>query len=106
MRRKRNGLVAFAFSHAKDAVAVLVLVGIVSGGLNHFATAADVQQKFGKLETKIELAVMEARKARIEDELFRLRTGTKDKGTSAQIERFESELRNVNAKMRDLERSK
>ena len=104
MKRRRPGLVAFAFSHAKDAVAVLLLVGMGIAGLNHFATAADVQQKFGKLETKIDLAVMEARKARIEDELFRLRTGSKDKGSQAQIERFESELRNVNARIRDPER--
>ena len=104
MRRKRNGFIAFAFAHAKDAVAVLMLIGIGIAGLNHFATAADVQQKFDTLTTKIDVAVMEGRKARIEDELFRLRTGAKDKGTQAQIERFESELRNVNAKIRDLER--
>ena len=104
MRRKRNGFIAFAFAHAKDAVAVLVLAGMMVAGLNHFATAADVEKKFSTLSTKIDLAVMEARKARIEDELFRLRTGAKDKGTQAQIERFESELRNVNAKIRDLER--
>ena len=101
---ERNGYVTFAFAHAKDAVAVLVLVGMGIAGINHFATAADVEKKFNALSTKIELAVMEARKARIEDELFRLRTGPADKGTLAQIERFESELRNVNAKVRDLER--
>lgn len=104
MRRKRVGFLCFALAHAKDAVAVVIFTGMAIAGLNHFATAADVQQKFDTLTTKIDVAVMEGRKARIEDELFRLRTGREDKGTKAQIERFESELRNVNAKIRDLER--
>ena len=91
-------------THAKDIIAVFVLAGMVSVGMSHFATAADVSKKFAAIKIELKIAVFEARKARIEDELFRLRSDTKKQGTDPQIQRYEAELRDVSARLRDLEK--
>ena len=99
-------LIEWFLHHAKDLVAVGVLAAMATAGLTHFATAADVDKKFASLRVELKSVALEARKARLEDELFRLRTDTKQKGTQPQIQRYEAELRDVSARLRDLERSK
>ena len=111
MRKKRERstdkprtLVGWFLVHAKDMIAVLILVGMASAGMNHFATASDVKQTFNSLRVEVKIVALEGRKTRIEDELFRLRSDPKKQGSQAQIQRFEAELRDVTQRLRDLER--
>jgi len=101
---KPRTLVGWFLVHAKDIAGVVLLMGMASAGMNHFATAADVTQKFNAVRVEIKIVALEARKTRVEDELFRLRSDPKKQGTQAQIQRFEAELRDVTARLRDLER--
>lgn len=104
---KRNRFNGFLLTHAKDLAAVFVLIGMAYAGMTHFATAADVEKKYNSLRIEIKVSTLEGRKARIEDELFRLRSdGGKSAGTSAQIQRYESELRDVSQRLRDLEKDR
>jgi len=108
-RRRRDeigrdkGILIFVWRHAKEIAAVVLLVGMVVSGSTYFATAADVDNKFNSLKTDIKKSALEGRKLSIEDALFRLRSGPREKGTMAQIERFEAELRDVRARRRQLE---
>ena len=108
-RRRRDdsgserGVIIFLWRHAKDVAGVVVLLGMMIAGLSHFATAADVEQKFTAIKIELKTVALEARRQRIEDELFRLRSDTKQKGTMPQIERYESELRDVSARLRQLD---
>lgn len=108
-RRRRDeigrdkGILIFVWRHAKEIAAVVLLVGMVVSGSTYFATAADVDNKFNSLKTDIKKSALEGRKLSIEDALFRLRSGPREKGTMAQIERFEAELRDVSARLRQLE---
>lgn len=85
-----------------------LLIGALSGmlytGFTHFASAADVESKYKALDRKIDVARLMARKEKIEDDLFKLRSDPPRRGTQAQIQRYETELRDVNARLRDLER--
>jgi len=108
--RRRNddegrpkGALIFLWRHAKDITAFLVLCMLGFSGFSYFASAADVEKKFTAVKVEIKTVALEARRQRIEDELFRLRIGGRDKGTLAQIQRFESELRDVSARLRQLE---
>jgi len=89
--------------YAQTLIAVVIASGMVYGGVTHFATAADVEKKFKSVQTDIKVTANEARRDRLNDELFRLRSGPNFKGRDAQIQRFESELRDVNARLRALE---
>ena len=100
---KING---FLITHAKDVVAVCVLIGMGYAGMTHFATAADVNRKFESLKTELKVVSLEARKARIEDELFRLRGDAQQKNSQPQIQRYEAELRDVSQRLRDLEKER
>ena len=108
-RRRRDeigrdkGILIFVWRHAKEIAAVVLLVGMVVSGSTYFATAADVDNKFNSLKVDIKKSALEGRKLNIEDALFRLRSGPREKGTIAQIERFEAELRDVSARLRQLE---
>ena len=108
-RRRRDdsgserGVVIFLWRHAKDIAGVLVLGGMMIAGLSHFATAADVEKKFASVKVETKTVALEARRQRIEDELFRLRSGTREKGTAAQIERYEADLLDVSARLRQLD---
>ena len=104
--KKRAPLLAWMLGHAKELVALGALVAMASAGMTHFATAADVDKKFMAIKVELKTVSLEARKARIEDELFRLRSDTKQKGTMPQILRYEAELRDVSARLRDLEKQK
>ena len=107
VRNGRHILNGWFLNHAKDFVAVLALTAMIAGGMNHFATAADVEKKFKSLQVELKVAGLEARRTRVEDELFRLRSeGKTDPGTRAQIARFESELRDVTQRLRDLEKDR
>lgn len=101
-RRFDSGIFSWAWLHAKDIGAVLILVGTISVGTTHFATAADVNAKYTLLKTEIKATGLEARKSRIEDELYRLRNEPPSRGNDAQIKRFEAELLDISAKLRDL----
>jgi len=103
---KPHTTMGWLLHHAKDLMAVCALAVMVTAGMNHFATAADVEKKFQEVRVEIKTVALEVRKARIEDELFRLRSDPKQQGTHAQIERYEAELRDVSARLRNLERSK
>ena len=103
---KEKGLFIFLWRHAKDIAAIVLLAGMVISGSTYFATAADVEQKFSSLKVDIKKSALEGRKLNIEDALFRLRSGPKQQGTTAQIERFEAELRDVSARLRQLEERK
>lgn len=108
-RRRRDeigrdkGILIFVWRHAKEIAAVVLLAGMVVSGSTYFATAADVDNKFNSLKTDIKKSALEGRKLNIEDALFRLRSGPKQQGTVAQIERFEAELRDVSARLRQLD---
>lgn len=105
--KKRNGLSGFLLSHAKDLVAIFVLAGMIAGGMSHFATAADVEKKFTSIKVELKVVSLESRKSRIEDELFRLRSEAKvSPGISAQIARYEAELRDLSQRLRDLEKER
>ena len=104
--KKRVSFVGWVIVHAKELVAVGALIAMASAGMTHFATAADVDKKFISIKMELKTVSLEARKARIEDELFRLRSDTKQKGTMPQILRYEAELRDVSARLRDLEKQK
>jgi len=98
-----------------------VLVGTVAVGLSHFATAKDVsekfveqdkkmiaasqdvEKKFASVQSAITKSSLETRQQRIQDELFRLRSDTQQKGTMPQIQRFEAELLDVSARLRQLD---
>lgn len=97
----------FVSKYARDMTAVLVLVGMAGVGATHFATAADVEKKFQTLRAEIKISTLESRKARIEDELFRLRSdGGNSSSTRAQIARYEAELRDISQRLRDLEKDR
>lgn len=108
-RRRRDdtgaekGALIFLWRHAKDIAAIVLLGGMMVAGLAHFATAADVEQKFSAIKIEIKTVALEARRQRIEDELFRLRSDIKQKGAQPQIERYDAELRDVSARLRQLE---
>ena len=108
-RRRRDesggdkGVMIFIWRYAKEIAAVVLLVGMVVSGSTYFATAADVDNKFNSLKVDIKKSALEGRKLNIEDALFRLRSGPREKGTIAQIERFEAELRDVSARLRQLD---
>ena len=88
--------------YAQTIIALVMVGGLAMAGLNHFATAADVAQIKGELKA----VALDARKARIEDELFKLRSDKPTRGSNAQIQRYESELRDINARLRDLQKAK
>jgi len=98
-----RGAVIFLWRHAKDIAAAVVLFGMAMAGVSYFATAADVDKKFSAVKVEIKTVALEARRQRIEDELFRLRLGSPEKGTTAQIQRYEAELRDVTARLRQLD---
>jgi hypothetical protein len=101
-----KGLLIFVWRHAKEIAAIVLLAGMVISGSTYFATAADVEQKFSSLKVDIKKSALEGRKLNIEDALFRLRSSPKQQGTTAQIERFEAELRDVSARLRQLDERK
>jgi len=98
-----KGALIFLWRHAKEIAAIVLLAGMVISGSTYFATAADVDQKFNSLKVDIKKSALEGRKLNIEDALFRLRSGPREKGTVAQIERFEAELRDVSARLRQID---
>ena len=89
-------------------IAVLGKKGRISELMQTRGSLAPEERKgFGQAvnETKARVTdALEARKARIEDELFRLRSDQARQGTQPQILRYESELRDVSARLRDLEK--
>lgn len=93
----------FFWRHSKEIVSLLLLVGMLIAGMSHFATAAEVEKKFAAVKIEIKVVGLESRRDRIQDELFRLRNDINQKGTAAQIERYESELLDVSARLRQLE---
>ncbi len=100
-------IMATASKYAKDIITIAAAGALIAGAFTHFATAADVEKKFKILEISIKVVSLDSRKTYIEDQLFRLRAeGTNSPSNRAQIARFESELRDVQAKLRDLERPK
>ena len=100
---REKGALIYLMRHSKDIVAVLVLGSMLLAGFSYFASAADVEKKFTAVKVEIKTVALEARRQRIEDELFRLRSGPPSKGATAQIHRYESELRDVSARLRQLE---
>ena len=85
----------------------IILVGTALYGVHsYYASAADVDKKYERLDSKVDVGLSELRKAMIADQLVRLRTGKKDPSTDAQIKHYESELQNVNDKLRDLDRKR
>lgn len=98
------GFVTMLQRYAQTLIALAAAGAVVYGGLTHFATAADVEKKFNVIQIDLKVVALEARKARIEDELFRLRSDSPRQGTQAQILRYEAELRDVSARLRDLEK--
>jgi len=102
-RRKTDGGIAtWLWRNSKNIAGVLVLVGMMWGLPTYFATAADVNAKFTQLRVEIKANNLESRKARIEDELYRLRNEPLSRGNDAQIKRFEAELLDISAKLRDM----
>jgi len=124
-KQRRNGLWIFVLRHiqmlAGTFISVVVVIGMIVGAANRYATAdevkkleantenkfaatnADVEKKFSAVKVEIKTVALEARRQRLEDELFRLRTNVNEKGAMAQIQRYESELRDVTARLRQLE---
>lgn len=100
----RAGFLPLLQRYASMLITLAAAGGIVYGGLTHFATAADVEKKFNAIQIDLKIVALEARKSRIDDELFRLRSDPANKGTQPQILRYEAELRDVTARLRDLEK--
>ena len=101
---REGGFIVILQRYAQTLIALAMAGGILYGGLTHFATAADVEKKFNAIQVDLKVVALEARKARIEDELFRLRSDPARQGTQPQILRYEAELRDVFARLRDLEK--
>lgn len=81
------------------------IVPISVAAFTHFATAADVEKKFTTLRAEMRMESAILQKKMMEIELFKLRSsGKNDPVTQAQIDQFESELNNLNAKIRELDR--
>lgn len=100
-------------ANAKNLVALIMLGGLIGAGFGHFASAADVNQKFRSIQAQIYSVAVEGkidsetrRRDRIQDELFRLRNGPNTKGSRAQIQRYESQLQDSNQRLRDLEKER
>lgn len=89
-------------------LSTIIAAAIVASGLwaapMYFATAADVNKKYSELRAEMKLESALLQKRIMEIELFKLRSsGKTDPVTQAQINQFESELVNLNAKIRQLE---
>lgn len=90
--------------HLQLLITISVAIGIIIGGVNHFATASDVQQKFVLIQNKVDSTAQQQRKERIENELFRLRQERKTQANDALIKRYESQLDDADKRLRDLDR--
>ena len=116
-----KGVMIFAQRHVQPLVGLAALVGVIYGAMTHFVSAedfkkksteveqkfaaanADGEKKYGFLRIELRVVALEARKNRIEDELFRLCNDVKRQGTTPQIQRYETELVDVAKRLRDLE---
>lgn len=106
---KRNGsaFVIVLQRYAQLLVTGALAVGVIVAAINHFATAADVEQKFLAVKRQITVATVTARKQIVEDKLYDLRSlSRQNSATRAAIEKYDAELRDLNARLRDLEREK
>jgi hypothetical protein len=99
-------MLAIVGRRASEIFSIILVGGALYGAHSYYASAADVDKKYERLDNKVDVGLSELRKAMIADQLVRLRTGKKDAGTDAQIKHYESELQNINAKLRDLERNR
>jgi len=92
--------------YAQTIVVLSVAGGVLYGGFTHFATAGDVDKKFKQVAMQIDVTSARQSKERYEDELFKLRQERTTDVTKALIQRYESKLQDINARLRDLEKSK
>lgn len=108
--------IGWLLKHAKDIIAVVVLAGMMVAGMNHFATAGDVEkkfnqvgvdmsQKFNQISIQYKAGRLEDRKKAVEDKLDDLReTPDSRMRNVGRIKRLETELDDLSAKIRNLER--
>lgn len=99
--------------YAQTLVSLALAVGVVVTGLNHFATAGDVDTKFKVLRQEIrqssldqQIATMRSERQRYDDKLFELRAERNPRKNQPTIQRYESLLQDTNQRLRDLELKK
>ena len=108
--KPRPASVAWLFAHAGQIVSVIILAGFIGAGMTHFATAADVEEKFQALQQQIRFAAKDAKrerlksdKDRIEDKLRELRNSRNPRRVRPSILHYQSRLEDINERLRDLE---
>lgn len=100
-----HAMIAILYRYAQFIVTMIAIIAAMYGASKHFATAADVDKKFSDMRIELRLNAAATQKQILEIELYKLRSsGKSDPATMAQIRQFETELDNVNAKIRDLEK--
>ena len=102
-----NGIVILLQRYAVLLLTIGALTTGFYGMFTYYAKASDVEKKFKSVSVQLEVADINARKERYEDELFRLRLVHKpDNSTRALIHRYETKLNAVDARLRDLQKER
>jgi hypothetical protein len=103
---RKGGLVVLVQRYAQTLIAVVIAGGMVYGGLTHFATAGDVEQKFKTLAVENKASEYRLTRLFLMSELYRLRKERRTPDNEAQIKSLESQLQDADQRLRDIERTR